>query len=133
MKSRSRKVVIVAALLILGAGVIQWEAARRSGRTQVREVEGTITHIDLATRQVSVDIIHPKTGESMEVTGIVPAGCAIELGGVPAPLKDLRPGDRFRAQGSIHSDYTITANWIHASRREATAPPQTTNPPTTSP
>jgi type II secretory pathway pseudopilin PulG len=88
---------------------------------KVRQERGTITQIDLAQRMATIEIIHPRSGQLVPITGFVPEPCEIRLDDRPAGLGDLRVGDRVVVEGRIDRDKNITARWIHATRAASPA------------
>lgn len=69
---------------------------------RVRELEGRIERIDVATRQAALELRHPRTGTLIRASGAVEADCVIEIDGRNAELAELRPGDRIRVTVEFH-------------------------------
>jgi hypothetical protein len=85
---------------------------------KVRNVSGRIVSIDAASRTASLEIVHPKTGATLQLEGHVPLDCNILIDGRPASLAELRAGERVDVEGIIHRDRTLSANRVRASRAE---------------
>ena len=88
--------VAVVALIILAAMVVPRFMPR-----PVQEARGRITHIDPSTGVISVEVIDPANGTKREVSGGVPADCAITIDGKPATFTDLRVDDSIRARARM--------------------------------
>jgi hypothetical protein len=90
-KSRTSKAVLVgcgvAVLVIVG---LFWV---RSSRPKFREAQGIFTFVDVTARRASIEVVNPKSGAAVEVTGEVPAECEISINGAAVTMADLRVGD----------------------------------------
>lgn len=67
---------------------------------KVRTVEGTITFVDVATRQASLEVKSPKDGHLVEIAGVVPEDCPIVINGKTATLDQVATGDRATVGGT---------------------------------
>jgi hypothetical protein len=99
---------------------------------KVRTVSGQIVSIDAASRTAALEIVHPKTGEKLQLEGQVPLDCNIVIDGRPASLADLRPGERVEVAGIIHRDRTLSANRVRVSRTGAAQSSQPSSGPAAS-
>jgi hypothetical protein len=130
-QKRTRAVVAIIGIVVLvalgGGGV------RRLLHTEVRTVSGTVTRIDPAARVASIQIVHPKTGQTITIDGRVPPDCDIQIDQQPAALHDLRVGDAVTVEGTVHWDRTVSANWVRVSRAApgSAGAPATSHPATT--
>jgi len=116
-------------IAIIGIAIVAVAAvalARRVFRERVQTVTATITQIDPQTRVATIEMVHPKNGRTLQITGTVPPVCEIRIDGRPAELADLRPGDRAEVEGTIHWDMHISANWVRVSRAASATAPLTT-------
>lgn len=124
--SSSNTVIVVAAIVVVA---VLSALARRDGGPKVREISGTVVAVDTVTGRAEADVLHPRSGQKLRVSGAVSKECTITINGRPAALADVRPGDEFEAEASIDADRKLTANWIHITRTdEAMAPPPATQP-----
>jgi len=122
-KSISGRLALVVIGLAIGASVI----LPRFRSPARHEVQGTITHVDLAGGRAAIEYIDPANGATREVTGEVPASCSITIDGVPATLADLRTGDRVTARALIDrrknrnaGQSRVVAEEIHVTRGHGT-------------
>ncbi len=111
--NRSRVLLIViAALVVLG-----WLYYRESTQAVHRSISGTVTAIDTSTRRVSIRVVHPKTGQQIELTGEVPNECQILIDGKSSTLADVRVGDIADAEGVLtKANQRIVANHVTIKR-----------------
>ena len=96
-----KKIGLLAGAVALIVVVVAIRAMPRSKQPKVREVEGVITFLDPASRRASMELKDPDSGLSMEISGIVPETCVIEISGAPAALGDLAVRDQVRVHGRI--------------------------------
>ncbi len=87
-----RLIVGVAGLVVVG-GIVAGSRFRQ-GRDLYRENVGTVRSLDLARRTASVEIIHPRTGQTFRMEGQLPEGCPVTLDGKPADFGEIQVGDR---------------------------------------
>jgi len=96
---------------------------------KVRTVEGTVTFVDVATRQASLEVKSPKDGHLVEIAGVVPAECPIRIGGQAAGLDKVVPGDRARVSGTWNKKTKqVKALAIEIQRPVATTGPAAAGP-----
>ncbi len=69
---------------------------------RVRELEGRIERLDVATRQATLEFRHPRTGAVIRAAGTVEPDCRIEIDGRGATLDELQPGDHVRVAVELH-------------------------------
>ncbi len=114
-----RGFIIIAAFA--GFAILIAVLSLRGSPEKVRTVSGRVVSMDTTLRTASLEIVHPKTGETLHLEGHVPLDCNIFIDGRPASLAELRAGERVDVEGIIHRDGTLSANRVSASRTE-TAP-----------
>ena len=107
-------VAVLALILIIGS---------RLSRAESHTVNVTITRIDADARTASVELVRPKTGQTIQLEGTVPPECEISIDGQPAALGDLRVGDRAQVRGRVHSDRTLSADWVRVTRAATATSP----------
>jgi hypothetical protein len=105
---------VVAAAGIGVAAVVAISLALQGATGTAHTVEGIVSHIDLSTRTAAIELIQKKTGLPIEVSSQVPPNCDIRIDGRPADLADLRVGQRVRVHARLHTDRTITVEWVRA-------------------
>ena len=66
-----------------------------------REVNGTVTQVDVANRRATLEFMDSANGTMGEVTGEVPESCLVTIDGAPAVLSDVRVGDAVVARALI--------------------------------
>jgi len=91
MEKRNKTPLIVA-LVVVCAAVAAF-AVYRAQTVKRFHVSGTITLVDAANNQASIEFEHPETGDPMEITGALDPSCEILLDGKPAKLADISAGD----------------------------------------
>jgi len=91
-KSTARRALLVGCVVAVVA-IAGFFLGVRSPRHEIREAQGVITFVDLATRRASIETIHPESGAAVEISGEVPTDCVITINESPAMLADLRAGD----------------------------------------
>ncbi len=90
--NKIRMLIAVAGILVVGLALsVQ---SRHRNLEHYRENIGTVTTIDTAARQAGLEIIHPRTGQKLSLTGKLPDECPITIDGAPASFNDIRVGDR---------------------------------------
>jgi hypothetical protein len=139
VKPAARKALILGGVAII---VIAGLAAYARHLTRPREYElksATITSLEFerqGERIVSargvLEFVHPRSGQTMSVTGTIPADCPIFVDGAPAQLPDLRVGDQVAVRGTVFADRTITPQWVRvqrssAARQDSASAPSTQN------
>ncbi|MGD8453353.1 MAG: hypothetical protein PVJ57_16190 [Phycisphaerae bacterium] len=132
MDSKRKTRVIIAVIGIVVIVAVTAMVARRMLRSKKYTVTGTIVRVDLTTRTAAMAVVHPKTGQTLEIEGRVPPECPIWIDEEPADLEDLRVGETVQVEGVMSWDRTMSANWVRATRAAetpATAP--ATSAPTT--
>ena len=121
----------VVLVVCAGAGwyAWRWTTPRRAA------VDGTIVSFDPATRTGVLSFVHPKSGETLRLSGELPPECAILIGDQPCDVDALRAGDRVRAEGFFYRSGRVVATRVVVQPRDeqaqdvagATTPP--TGPP----
>jgi hypothetical protein len=127
-KVRTRPIIAIFGVVVVA--ILCVASARKLLRTETRTMTGTIVRLDAAKRVATLELVHPKTGRTIQVEGYAPADCEIRIDGKPAAITDLKVGDRAEVEGVIHWDRSISANWVHVLRTAPTAP---TSSPATQP
>ncbi len=122
MSSAARTRIIIAVIGIVVVVSLGVAYLRLMPRELVRTITGTILSIDATGRTASIAFVHPKTGQTHELTGRVPPECDIQINGQPAQMTDLKIGERIEVNGTLHSDNSISANWVHVTRGSGTLP-----------
>lgn len=119
MSTRNRLIIgLVGVFVIVGAGISY--VIRMQRPIQRDGIEGTIVKIDVAARTATLEIIHPKTGKPINITGEVAPDCVILRDGQQITMADLEPGEAIDASGLL---YPLTQR-IVATRVEV-VPPET--------
>ncbi len=121
--TRTRVIIAVVAIAVV---IVVGSLYRKRHETNVYEIRGTITGIDVAGRQASLEFTHPKNGQRFQLAGEVPTDCRISIDDKPATLADLKVGDTVRVEGTIDSGKRVTAKAIWAMRATPTATAPTT-------
>jgi len=116
------------AVLVIAASVVVLVAmsVRDGGNESVRQVKGTITAVNSASRQASIEVLDPATGQVEEYTGSVPVDCAISINGKQVTLAELRIDDKVEVQGRVVRGTSggsgpyreAQADWIRVTRRD---------------
>lgn len=114
--NRTRLVMIgIAGLVVLG-----WLYYRENSQVVHRTISGTVSAIDAASRRVTIRVVHPKTGQQIELTGEVPADCPITIDGKTATLAAVQIGDVAEAEGVLaRSNQRIVASNVKIKRAAA--------------
>jgi hypothetical protein len=118
--TRNRKGAIALVCLVILAALVVYFRERSVG--VLRTVQATLTQIDLAQRTATVQFIHPRSGETISLKGMVSADCSVEVDGRPAALADLVIGDRAWVQGVISRNDTVSAVRVWVYRKEPVPP-----------
>jgi hypothetical protein len=124
---KTRLIIAVVAIVVV---IVVGSEYRRQQKDSVRQIEGTITAIDVAARQASVEFVHPKSGQRFQLAGDVPADCEIRIDDKPATLADLKVGDVVQVKGTMGDNRRVTATavWATRSTPTATAPAAASRP-----
>jgi len=125
MRKDTQKRVVIAVVAI-AVVIVVGSLYRKRHQTNVYQTQGTITGIDVARRQASLEFTHPKSGQHFQLAGEVPEDCRISIDDKPATLADLKVGDTVRVEGTIDSSKRVTAKAIWAMRTRPTATAPTT-------
>ena len=88
-------------------------------------MSGTVTSIDLQTRNASIEITHPETGRTLLIEGYVPPECDIRINGMPVELSALRVGDQAEVEGTLQRGEPISVNWVRVQRLAPATEPAT--------
>lgn len=90
-------IVAVLAVVLLGGAYQAWQQSQpRDGK-----VSGTIKQIDVTRRIASLEFAHPRTGQTITVTGEILPQCEVLVDGQHVGLEALRAGDRATVTGRI--------------------------------
>jgi hypothetical protein len=91
-QNKTRIIIAIVGLIVV---VGLWRAIS-SGKPSgvVKTVPGTVTAIDVANRQATVEIKNSKTGEAFSMTGPLPDDSKIRVDGKPATARDVQVGDK---------------------------------------
>jgi hypothetical protein len=83
-------------------------------------IDGTLTWLDVPSRQASFEFISPKNGHRIEMTSAIPPTCDIRINGRPAKLTELNPGDKATIK-VVWDSQTKSAqpHQVHVERPEA--------------
>lgn len=98
--------VLALAFITIGISVWRWSIPRHASLT------GTISSLNVEGRSGVLQVIHPKTGEPLELRGKLAADCEVVVNGAPAPLSDLAAGDRVKVEGLFYRDGSIVATRV---------------------
>jgi hypothetical protein len=99
MKSHTKVFATVLVTTFVVGGGIGVYLMLRSGFKEY-EVEGTITWIDAAAREVGFEFVSPRTGNRVELTSVIPPECEIQVAGQPAGFDALTPGTGARVRAA---------------------------------
>lgn len=88
----------ILAVVVLAGGIYAWRWMTPRQAT----FEGTLLSIDLNSRVGALRIVHPKTGEFMDLQGEIDPHCEIQIDGNVSTLDQLVIGDRIRAEGRMY-------------------------------
>ncbi len=138
MKSRKAALLIVLAVAVI-AGVGLY--ARKLARPREFELKSaTITKLDFEYQNAAViaargeiEFVHPKSGQKMTVSGLIPADCPILVNGEPGRLAELHIGDRIAARGTLALDRSIRPQWVSVQRDAAASQPGAVTAPPSEP
>jgi hypothetical protein len=119
MKTRIIIAVVGVAVVVIAA--VQY---RKQREKSLRQIQGTITSIDVASHMAAIEFVHPKSGQRFQLSGRVPPTCDIRINGEPATLADLKVGEQVRVEGSIDSSKRVVAKsvWVTRAPAPASAP-----------
>ncbi len=109
---------IIGVVLVLVIG----SKMRSSDKPKEREIEGTITAVNVSLRTASVEFVHPKTGQTMTISSEIPPDCDIQIDGKPAQLEDVRVGESARVVGTMQKDKSVTVRAVRITRTTGTVP-----------
>lgn len=111
MQSPGKRAAAACVLLAACAvGGVQYYRSYFVGRQ--REMSGRIVAIDLAARAARFEFTHPRSGEKIVLSGVVPPECKIDIDGRAAALEELRVGDDATVTGTIYRDGTTRPNFV---------------------
>lgn len=124
----ARRRLVVALVGVVVVAALGAHQAWKTLRPRVVTVQGTVGTIDLVNRSAALQIVHPKTGQLIEIPGSVPDNCEITIDGQPATLADVRSGEMVTVNGALSATGKATVNWVRVHRAAAptsapTAPP----------
>lgn len=127
MRGRARQIGLVIGVVVLASALAGWQIVRPGGPPRERTLSGAvITQLDVAARTAEIEFIHPKTGDSVRLSGRVPPACEIQVNGLPATLAELRVGDMVDVGGTVQRrllTYVVEAHWVSAARRAPASRP----------
>lgn len=114
-------------VVVAGVGLY----ARKLARPREFELKSaTITKLDFERRgdeivvaHGEIEFVHPKSGQKMTVSGVIPADCPIQVNGEPGRLAELRIGDRIAVRGTLALDRSIRPQWVSVQRDVAASQP----------
>lgn len=96
---------VVAVALLIGGGFYVYRLLQpREGR-----VRGVITEVDAAQRTATLEFVHPRTGDTFELRGTVPAETPIHGPGGELAFDDVAVGSEVEARGLLYPDRRIVA------------------------
>lgn len=96
--NRQTRIGVILVTIAIAVGATAYMIVSRMPKTYI--IDGTITWLDPAQHQASLQFISPRKGELRDMTIDVPADCEILLHGKPAAIGDLKVGDRAVAKVS---------------------------------
>jgi hypothetical protein len=121
--TKKTRIIAVAGgiLLVVAVGLV---AARLVLRERHVAHVVKIVRIDVPTRTAAIELIHPRTGQPLEIEGVVPLGCEITIDGRPADLGELIVGEQAFVEASIRGN-SITPQRVAVKRtdNQAAQPP----------
>jgi hypothetical protein len=123
------KIWIPIVLCALVATVAILVVQKKSSAGKLLRVEGTLTSLDVATRQAALEVINPRDGQLLEIYGYVPPGCPIHLNAQPVTLEKLTAGDRV----VVHATWDRKRKKATAASVEAMRPARPASAPATTP
>lgn len=109
--------VLSAAVVVAAVGVYAW----RWFSPRETSIVGTILSLNVAQRTGVLQVVHPKTGDTIDLLGEIPAQCEIRLRGRRASISDLAAGDLVRAEGMLYRSGRVVATRL-------TVPPESARP-----
>lgn len=119
LTKRNRQLLITVVVLasLGGISVYAW----RLLQPRHASIDVTIVSIDPATRSGVVRFVHPKSGEQYELRGELAPDCEIIVGGRPADVEAIQPGDRAHADGLFYRTGRIVATRLEVKGKAVTA------------
>ncbi len=114
--TKKTRIIAVAGgiLLVVAVGLV---AARLVLRERHVAHVVKIVRIDVPTRTAAIELIHPRTGQPLEIEGVVPLGCEITIDGRPADLGELIVGEQAFVEASIRGN-SITPQRVAVTRTD---------------
>jgi hypothetical protein len=88
-------------LIILGVAVVALLIRQQFAGAVAQERDGTITSINAANREATMEIADPANGATREYQGHISPTCVITINGKPAKMEDLLVGDRVHVRALI--------------------------------
>lgn len=89
------------ALIVVGIAVVVLLVWQQFAGPVTQEGDGTITAIDAAAGEASMEITDPANGKTREYKGRISPACVITINGKPAKVEDLCVGDRVHVRVTI--------------------------------
>ncbi|MBN2445976.1 MAG: hypothetical protein JXO22_04590 [Phycisphaerae bacterium] len=135
-QSGSMVVAVIGLLVIAGGG--GWYLYKQTLPVE-RSVSGKITSLDSEQRTAVLEVIHPKTGDVIEISGEVSPDCQILMDGKQATMADLAAGMRVNAHGLLYrgsrpprvvATRVVVETATVAEEQTSSAPAPTTQPAT---
>ncbi len=121
---------LVAAMALVTTGCQQDQPTRK----YLEPIEGTALKINAQTNEVSMELVHPRTGTAVARTGYVNEKTRVEINGVIGRVEDIDTGDAVRVTGYFEGDdedkrFIVTSisvrkptnEWIVAGQADAAA------------
>lgn len=102
MAAKSNTRIIVGILGVLAIAIGGGVYVMNSMKPVERDITGMVTGIDPAKGQATLEIIHPKTGKPIALTGTVAPDCVITRDGESIALADINVGDKVWAMGKLY-------------------------------
>lgn len=128
--TKDMKTRIIVAVIGVAIVVVVGTQYRKTRTKSLHQTQGTILSIDVASRQATIEFVHPKSGQRFQLAGDVPADCNIHIDGKPATLADLKVGEQVRVEGTVGRDKHVVAKsvWVTRAPTTTSAPTATTRP-----
>jgi hypothetical protein len=121
--ARRHKALLLTLVVVVVLAAVAYQVYRSIPRARVGQIDAaTVTAVNPEQRTAEIEFTHPRSGRLIRLKGtLAPAGQLL-IDGEPAPLAELRVGDRVAVRGTLYPDYTVTAEWVRVQRSPTSAP-----------
>lgn len=107
-RNRTIATVIAVVAIVTLASVYAWKWIT----PRETSFEGTLVSVNATSRIGTLRIVHPKSGQSIDIRGELDPNCEVRIADRPASVNDLAAGDRIRADGKLYRWGAVVATRV---------------------